>query len=61
MAMDAYHLKFNQSDGSISLTLQTGFLAKNEVPYICPDHIVISHLAVAKGNVQISFYARLEF
>ena len=29
LVMDENHLKFNQSDGSVSLIVQTGFLAKN--------------------------------
>ena len=43
--MDANHLRFNQSDGSVSLIVQTGFLAKNQLPSICPDPIVIPSLA----------------
>ena len=45
LAMDANHLRFNQSDGSVSLIVQTGFLAKNQLPSICPDPIVIPNLA----------------
>ena len=45
LAMDANHLRFNQSDGSVSLIVQTGFLAKNQLPSICPDPIVIHSLA----------------
>ena len=42
LAMDTKnHLWFNQSDGSVSLIVQTGFLAKNQLPSICPDPIVI--------------------
>ena len=37
--------KINQSDGSISLIVQTGFLAKNQLSSICPDPIVIPNLA----------------
>ena len=43
--MDANHLRFNQSDGSVSLIVQTGFLAMNQLPFICPDPIVIPNLA----------------
>ena len=43
--MDANHLRFNQSDGSVSLIVQTGFLAKNQLPSICPDPIVIPNSA----------------
>ena len=45
LAMDANHLRFNQSDGSVSLKVQTGSLAKNQLPSISPDPIVISNLA----------------
>ena len=45
LAMDANHLRFNQSNGSVSLIVQTGFLAKNQLPSICPDPIVIPSLA----------------
>ena len=45
LAMDENHLRFNQSDGSVSLIVQTGFLAKNQIPSICPDPIVIPSLA----------------
>ena len=45
LAMDAYHLRFNQSDGSVSLIVQTWFLAKNQLPSVCPDPIVIPNLA----------------
>ena len=43
--MDANHLRFNQSDGSRPLIIQTGFLAKNQLPSICLDPIVIPSLA----------------
>ena len=43
--MDANHLMFNQSDGSVSLLVQTGFLAKNQLPSIFPDPIVILNIA----------------
>ena len=45
LAMDANHLTFNQSDRSVSLIVQTGFLAKNQLPSINPDPIVIPSLA----------------
>ena len=44
--MDSNHSRFNQSDGSVSLIVQTGFLAKNQLPSICPDPIVIPNLAL---------------
>ena len=37
LAMVTNHLRFNQSDGSVSLIVQSGFLAKNQLPSICPD------------------------
>ena len=49
LAMDANHLRFNQFDGSVSLMVQTGFLAKNQLPSICPDPIVIPSLAQTIG------------
>ena len=45
LAMDSDHLRFNQSDGSFSLILQTGFLAKNQLPSNYTDPIVIPNLA----------------
>ena len=43
--MDANHLRLNQSDGSVPLMVQTGFLAKNQLLPICPDPKVIPSLA----------------
>ena len=43
--MHSEHLRFNQSDGSVPLMVQPGFLAKNQLPSICPDPIVIPNLA----------------
>ena len=43
LAMDANHLR--KSDGSVSLIVETWFLAKNQLPSICPDPIVIASLA----------------
>ena len=45
LAMDANHLSFNQSDGSVSLIVQIGFLPKNQLLSTCPDPIVIPSLA----------------
>ena len=45
LAMNANHLRFNQSDGSVSFIVQSGFLAKNQLPSICLDPIVIPNLA----------------
>ena len=43
--MDANHLRFNQSDGSVSLIVQAGFLVKNQLPSISPVPIIIPSLA----------------
>ena len=45
LAMDPHHLRFNQSDGSITLIVQTGLLAKNQIPSVKPDPIIIPNLA----------------
>ena len=45
LAMDSHHLRFNQSDESVSLIVQTGFLAKNQLPSVKPDPIVIPNFA----------------
>ena len=44
-SMDSGHLRFNQSDGSVSLWTQTGFLAKNRLPSVCPDDTLVQNLA----------------
>ena len=44
-SMDSGHLRFNQSDGSVSLRTQTGFLAKNQLPSVCLDDILVQNLA----------------
>ena len=43
--MAANHLRYNQSNGSVSLIVQTGFLATNQLLSICPDPIDIPNLA----------------
>ena len=45
LAMDSQHLRFNQTDGSVSLMLKSGFLAKNQLPSVKPDPIVVPSLA----------------
>ena len=45
LAMDSQHLRFNQSDGSVSLILKSGFLAKNQLPSVKPNPIVVPNLA----------------
>ena len=44
LAMDPNHLRFNQSNGSVSLIVPIGFLTKNQLPSIRPDPIVIPSL-----------------
>ena len=44
-SMDSGHLRFNQSDGCVSLRTQPGFLAKNQLPSVCPDDILVPNLA----------------
>ena len=41
LAMDTQHLRFNQSDGSVSLILKS----KNQLPSVKPDPIVVPSLA----------------
>ena len=43
--MDSQHLRFNQTDGSVSLMLKPGFVAKNQLPSVKPDPIVVPSLA----------------
>ena len=43
--MDSQHLRFNQTDGSVSLMLKTSFLAKNQLPSVKPDPIIVPSLA----------------
>ena len=45
LAMDSQHLRFNQTDGSVSLMLKSGFLAKNQLPSVKPDPVVLPSLA----------------
>lgn len=44
-SVDPEHLRFNKIDGSVSLLCQTGFLAKNQIPSVSPDSIIIPNLA----------------
>ena len=52
LATDSHHLRFNQSDESVSLIVQTGFLAKKQLPSVKPDPIVIPNFArtCKRGN-----------
>ena len=44
-SVDSEHLRFNVSDGSVSLRTQSGFIAKNQLPSVCPAEILIPNLA----------------
>ena len=46
LSIDPGYLRFNQSDGSVSLRTEPGFLAKNQLPSICPDDIMVQNLAI---------------
>ena len=43
-------LRFNKSDGSVSLLCQPGFLAKNQLPHILPEPINVPSLANSCGR-----------
>ena len=45
LAMDPEHLRFNESDGSVSLRTQSGFIAKNQLPSVCSAEILVPNLA----------------
>ena len=45
LAMDAEHLSFDKTDGSVSLRAQMGFLAKNQLPSKSSSTIFIPNLA----------------
>ena len=45
LAMDTEHLRFDKTDGSVSLRIQTGFLAKNQLPWKSHSTIFIPNLA----------------
>ena len=44
-SVDSEHLRFNKSHGSVSLRIQTGFLAKNQLPSRCLNDILVPNLA----------------
>ena len=46
LAMDSQHLRFNRTDGSVSLMLKSGFLAKKQLPSVKPGPIVVPSLAL---------------
>ena len=43
-------LRFNKTDGSVSLLCQPGFLAKNQLPHVLPEPINVPSLANSCGN-----------
>ena len=43
-------LRFNKSDGSVSLLCQPGFLAKNQLPHVLPEPIYVPSLAKSCGR-----------
>ena len=45
LAMDSQHLRYNQTDSSVSLMLKTGFLAKNQLPSVKRDPVIVPSLA----------------
>ena len=45
LAMDTVHLRFDKTDGSVSLRTLMGFLAKNQLPSKSPSTIFIPNLA----------------
>ena len=60
LAMDSQHLRFNQSDGSVSLIPKSGFLAKNQLPSVKPDPLLfLVLLEYVNGNILIDFFAPL--
>ena len=58
-SMDSGHLRFNQSDGLVSLRTQKGFLAKNQLPSVCVDDILVQNLARTVKFNDFNFYVLL--
>lgn len=50
LSVEEGHLRFNMSDGSVSLLCQTGFLAKNQLPSVAPSQIVVPSLSHSCGK-----------
>ena len=50
LSMEDTHLRFNSSDDSVSMTCQTGFLAKNQLPSVAPLPIIIPSLSRTCGR-----------
>ena len=49
LLIDPACLRFNQLDGSVSLTCEPGFLAKNQLPSVVPRTITVPSLARSCG------------
>ena len=49
LSMEEGFLRFNNTDGSVSLMCQAGFLAKNQIPSVAPSSFVIPSLAASCG------------
>ena len=63
LAMDHEHLRFNKSDGSVSLRTQTGFRTKNQLSLKCPMTILIPNLAkllTRQNDSQAGFSVRID-
>ena len=50
LSVEEGHLRFNDSDGSVSLLCQTGFLAKTQLPSVAPVPFIIPSLSRSCGN-----------
>ena len=48
--MEEGHLRFNTTNGSVSLLCQTGFLAKNQLPSVAPKPFSIPSLSQTCGR-----------
>ena len=58
--MDSQHLRFNQTDGSVSLMIKTGFLAKTN--FLLLNQTLLLSLVLpeyVKGNIWTDFFAPL--
>ena len=50
LSMEEGHLRFNTTNGSVSLLCQTGFLAKNQLPSVAPKPFSIPSLSQTCGR-----------
>ena len=58
LAMDSQHLRFNQSDGSVSLILKSGFLAKKNSFLLLNLLLFLVLLEYVNGNILTDFLPR---